>query len=110
MRTRLAGLRPGDAGYKRVLVRPEIPDGLAWAEATMQTVHGRAASAWRVENGALTLTVQVPANSVGDIWVPRRFGPVRAVPKGARRTGGNDRFTIYSVEPGTHRFTTEGAR
>ncbi|HWU94153.1 MAG TPA: family 78 glycoside hydrolase catalytic domain, partial [Sphingomonas sp.] len=35
MRQRLAGLRPGTPGYRQVLVRPEIPQGLASAAATM---------------------------------------------------------------------------
>jgi alpha-L-rhamnosidase len=39
MRQRLAGLRPGAPGYK-VLVKPAIPEGLASAEATMDTIAG----------------------------------------------------------------------
>lgn len=106
MRTRLAGLRPGAPGYKQVLVRPEIPDGLEWAEASLRTVHGRASSGWRVTKGALTLTVEIPPNTTGEVWLPSRFGPVRAAPKGAERVREEPHFTIYSVGPGTHRFTT----
>ncbi|MFV3126594.1 family 78 glycoside hydrolase catalytic domain [Niveispirillum sp. KHB5.9] len=108
MRTRLAGLRPGGPGYKQVLVRPEIPDGLEWAEASMRTVHGLASSAWRVAKGALSLTVEIPPNTVGEVWLPNRFGPVRDLPKGAVRVREEGRFTIYSVGPGKHVFTTGG--
>lgn len=108
MRTRLAGLRPGGPGYKRVLVRPEIPDGLEWAQASLRTVHGLASSSWRVTGGALSLTVEIPPNTMGEVWLPRRFGPVRAVPNGAERVREEARFTLYSVGPGTHHFTTGG--
>lgn len=107
MRQRLAGLRPGSPGYKTVLVKPAIPAGLASAEAVMETIHGRAASRWRVEGGRLTLTAEVPANTGGEVWVPERFGAV-AAPQGAellRREGG---YTIYRTGPGIFEFRTGG--
>ncbi len=107
MRQRLAGLRPGAPGYKTVLVKPAIPTGLASAEAVMETVHGRAASRWKVEGGRLTLTAEVPANTDGEVWVPERFGTI-AVPQGAellRREGG---YTVYRTGPGIFEFRTGG--
>jgi len=107
MRQRLAGLRPGAPGYKTVLVKPAIPAGLASAEAAMETVHGRAASRWKVEGGRLTLTAEIPANTGGDIRVPERFGTI-AAPQGAellRREGG---YAIYRTGPGIFEFHTGG--
>lgn len=110
MRTRLAGLRPGAAGYKQVLVRPEIPDGLAWAEAEMRTPYGKAVSSWRVDKGALALTVEIPPNTTGEVWVPLKFGPVSQAPAGATPIRRDEGYALYAAGPGTHRFTTEGNR
>lgn len=103
MRQRLAGLRPGAPGYKTVLVKPAIPDGLASAEAVMETIHGRAAARWRVEGGRLTLAAEVPANTAGEIWVPTRFGAITA-PAGSdllRREAG---YAVYRTGPGSFEF------
>jgi alpha-L-rhamnosidase len=104
MRQRLAGLRPGAPGYKIVLVKPAIPDGLASAEATMETVQGRAASRWRVEQDRLALQAEVPPNASGEIWVPTRFGTVTA-PAGATLLRNEAGYAIYRTGPGIHDFT-----
>lgn len=109
MRQRLAGLRPGAPGYKVVLVKPAIPDGLASAEAAMDTVYGRAFSGWKVKTGRLTLTAEVPANTVGEIWVPTRFGAI-AAPAGAEAVRQAAGYSIYRTGPGRFIFTTGGAQ
>lgn len=109
MRQRLAGLRPGAPGYKTVLVKPAIPAGLASAEAVMETIHGRAASRWRIDDGRLTLTAEIPANTSGEVWVPERFGTIIA-PSGAeplRREGG---YAAYRTGPGIFEFRTGGGK
>ncbi|WP_423605631.1 family 78 glycoside hydrolase catalytic domain [Sphingomonas sp. MS122] len=107
MRQRLAGLRPGAPGYKTVRVKPAIPARLAAAEAVTETIHGRAASRWRVEQDRLTLTAEVPANTGGEVWVPERFGAI-AAPRGVellRREGG---YAVYRTGPGRFEFRAGG--
>lgn len=110
MRQRLAGLRPGQPGYATILVRPEIPAGLASASATMETIRGRAASGWTVHHDRLTLTADVPPNTTGEIWVPLRFGPVSRAAPGARLIRTTASAAIYAVPPGIHVFEAGGAR
>jgi len=110
MRQRLAGLRPGAPGYRQVLVRPEIPQGLASAAATMATPQGEAKAGWTVENGRLTLSATVPMNASGEIWVPNRFGALEAVPTGATLLRTTDAATIYTTGPGSFTFVTKGNR
>lgn len=109
MRQRLAGLRPGAPGYKLVLVKPAIPDGLASAEAAMDTIHGRAFSGWKVDAGKLALTAEVPANTTGEIWVPTRFGAI-AAPAGAAAERTEAGYAVYRVGPGRFLFTTGGTQ
>jgi alpha-L-rhamnosidase len=108
MRQRLAGLRPGAPGYKVVLVKPAIPDGLAGAEAAMETVHGRAFSGWQfASHRKLTLTVEVPPNTAGEIWVPTRFGGI-AAPSGAQAVRSEPGYAVYRTGPGRFIFNTGG--
>ena len=67
---RVAGLEPIEPGYKRFAVRP-IPGGnLTGASASVRTPYGVAASAWRIENGAFTLTVTVPVGTTCLVTLP----------------------------------------
>ena len=106
-RQRLGGLRPGAPGYRIVLVRPTIPKGLDWAEATMETPQGKARSAWRIEGGKLRMTVTIPMNSAGEVWVPTQFGSV-STPAGAVFSRQTNSAIIYTISPGTTEFITEG--
>jgi alpha-L-rhamnosidase len=68
----VAGLEidPEAPGYAHVLAQPQPGGGLTFAEATLQTIRGEAASAWRVEGDRLTVSVTVPPNSRGTVRLP----------------------------------------
>ena len=70
---------PEGPGYKRIVLRPQIgaaaAQKLTRAEASLETRHGRVASAWRREHsGALIWEVEVPANTIATAWVPAAEG------------------------------------
>lgn len=85
----VAGLRPGDAGFERFVVRPDARGPLTWARATRETVRGRASVAWERTADGLRLEVEVPPGAVADVDVP-----------GDDEAGG----TARTVGPGTWRF------
>jgi len=108
MRQRLAGLRPGEPGYKTVLIKPDIPEGLAWASATMETPYGHTAAGWRRGGGEVTLTAEIPANASGEVWAPLKLGRVNNAPASARLLRETGTHAVYSVGPGKHTFTIRG--
>jgi alpha-L-rhamnosidase len=79
MHSTVAGLRPdpADPGYHHLLVEPRPGGGLTHASASLQTRFGRAAVAWRVDDGgALHVDVEVPPNTSATITLPGQQ-PVR---------------------------------
>jgi alpha-L-rhamnosidase len=70
----VAGIRPLEPGYARVLIAPE-PGELEWARATYRSVRGPITSAWRREGDDFQLEVEVPANVTATVAMPdgRRF-------------------------------------
>lgn len=56
----IGGLAPLAAGYQRILVAPQIADGIDWARTSLQTPHGFAAVAWSRTNDDITIEVTVP--------------------------------------------------
>jgi alpha-L-rhamnosidase len=84
----VAGLRPGDAGYQRFVVRPDATVGVTWARTSIETVRGRAAVDWSLAGSTMTLTVEVPFGATAEVHVPA----------GAR-------FDVREVRSGRWRFT-----
>jgi alpha-L-rhamnosidase len=69
----VAGLdtAPDGPGYKHVLIQPRPGGGLTSARASLETMYGRAESAWRLSGGRFELRAQVPPNTRATITIPR---------------------------------------
>ena len=71
----LAGIQaptdPGtDVAYRKVHIKPFIPDTMRWASAEVETVRGRLSSAWERQGENLTLEVTLPPGTTGVVSVP----------------------------------------
>lgn len=88
MHRRVAGLAPGDAGYRTIVVDPLPTARLTKASARHVTPYGEAAVAWSRADGQLKLSVTVPVGSTATVHVP---GATDAV----------------SVGHGTHEWTAD---
>lgn len=68
----LAGIDvdPEQVGFKHILFRPQPAGDVTWARAETETIRGRVASAWRIENGQFVLDVTIPANTTATVRVP----------------------------------------
>ena len=105
----LAGIRTdlSSPGYGQIVIRPFVPEGLTFARASYDSVRGKIVSDWKIDQGLLTLSVTLPANTTGEIYVPIQGDNAVQAPEGVTfkdRTGG---YTIYSVGSGTYTFTTK---
>eukprot|EP00698_Gefionella_okellyi_P002430 TRINITY_DN12295_c0_g1_i1.p1 TRINITY_DN12295_c0_g1~~TRINITY_DN12295_c0_g1_i1.p1 ORF type:complete len:963 (+),score=144.57 TRINITY_DN12295_c0_g1_i1:120-3008(+) len=70
----VAGIQPLAAGYAHVLIRPDITrfTDLSYVSAQHQTPYGRVESSWRrTGDRDVTMTVQIAANTRGNVCVPR---------------------------------------
>lgn len=69
----LLGIAATEAGYDTVSIKPQIPGDLTYAKGSVETVHGSVKVDWVLDDtGNLTLKVNVPANTVADVYVPIR--------------------------------------
>ena len=66
----IGGIRPASPGFKTILIDPVIRDGLTWAKTSFDSIHGKIATAWKVEGKRLTLEVVVPANTTATVCIP----------------------------------------
>ena len=63
-------LDPEIPGYKRIIIRPHPGGGMEYAHAEYDSIQGRIASGWKLENDQLTMSVTIPANTTAVIYVP----------------------------------------
>jgi len=81
----VAGLAPAAPGYRRILIRP-IPGGsLTWARARHRTPYGLAGCSWRIEEGSITVEVEIPPNTSAEVHLPGQSGDPLLVGSGRHR-------------------------
>ena len=84
----LGGIRPDpDApGYRRVIIKPGILDGVDWVKAHHDCIHGRIESSWEVSGGILRVDVTLPPGCRGTLILPKR-GPAPVLEDGKDAAG-----------------------
>jgi alpha-L-rhamnosidase len=109
----VAGLNdhPGEPGYRHVVVRPQPGGGLTFAKATLVTRYGEAASGWRFDGDRMTVTVIVPPNAHGTVYLPEaQIAQVREGSSPASSAAGVARATqqganvVVELGSGTYMF------
>jgi len=76
MHRRVAGLAPGDPGYRTIVVRPLFTSHLTSASAKHLTPYGEAAVSWTRSDCQIRLSVTVPVGSRAQVAVPGDGAPV----------------------------------
>lgn len=72
LHTHLLGLRqaPGSIGWRSVIVEPVPTEAVTWASGTHESPAGTIAVEWRVEDGRISIDVDLPAGTSGTIVLP----------------------------------------
>jgi len=69
-------------GYKSIVIKPHLDNRLTQASSEYKTGYGLIKSAWKTTNQAITLEVEVPANTKATIYIPA--GSAEAVSEGGK--------------------------
>ncbi|WP_329061451.1 family 78 glycoside hydrolase catalytic domain [Streptomyces sp. NBC_01429] len=100
----VAGLRPGDAGYRTFTVRPDGRTGVSWARTSIRTVRGTASVAWSQIGRDLRLTVGVPVGATAEVHVPADRREQVKAPAGAEYLRTEPGFVLYRAGHGSWDF------
>lgn len=68
----LAGIKsdPDYPGFKKIIMNPEIIDGLDFVKASYNSVHGLIRSEWKKEGNKFHWDLTIPGNSIAIISIP----------------------------------------
>ncbi len=57
-------------GYKHILIRPHIGDGLNHAKAALQSMYGTIESGWEITPAQMSLQITIPPNTYASVLLP----------------------------------------
>ena len=87
--------------------------GLTYAKAEFQSIHGKIASDWKIENGQFRLQVTIPANTTAEVYVPaasadavKDFGKPASTAQGVKFMRLEDGSAVFAIGSGNYEFTT----
>lgn len=66
----IGGILPASPGYKTILIRPVVCDGLTWAKTSYNSIQGTISTFWKRQGKRLELKVVVPVNTTATVCVP----------------------------------------
>jgi alpha-L-rhamnosidase len=84
---------PDGPGYRQILIRPRLGEGITQARGEYDSHHGTIVSDWKMDGDRFILNVTVPVNTTATVYIPR-FGNARVqVREGGVPVWRNGRFT-----------------
>ena len=114
----IGGIQPASPGYKEIMIRPIIHEGLDWAKMSYESMQGTIATSWKHQGQRVELEVVVPANTTARVYVPSTEGTgIREGGKPAGQSPGvkflrqeADGRAVFEVGSGTYKFTSQSDR
>lgn len=108
----MAGIQcaPDGPGFKKIRLRPDFPDGLAFVKSSFRSMHGKIVSNWSREGIRLNWDIVVPPNTVAYAYIPAPKTKVFESDKPVGKAEGvsfvkteGDR-SVFELKSGTYRF------
>lgn len=70
--SKVAGIqcKPENPGYKEIIIKPLLTKKLNFVSCSLDSLYGKIASKWEVQNRKLTTSVTIPPNTKAVIYIP----------------------------------------
>lgn len=96
----LAGIKSSDAeaGFKQVIMKPQLVDGLDFVEAGYQSPYGKIESNWTKSKTKFEWTIAVPANSTAIVYIPANS--LKDVKESKQAIANNSAIKVLKIEDG----------
>jgi len=96
----LAGIRSAAPGYKKITLKPIIPEALNYVTASLMTENGEIKSAWQKTNSELVWSITIPDGIETQIYIPKyKNGDVSFTESSSSLmlVGNDGDYSIYSA-------------
>jgi alpha-L-rhamnosidase len=105
----LLGINALEAGFKKIIIKPQPVGDLTWAKGSYQSIQGLISSAWKSDNERFMLNVTIPPNTTAEVWVPSNAID-RITESGneiLKRVRFENGYSVFEVGSGEWRFVVE---
>ena len=106
----LAGIREaeGSTQYRDVVIKPSVIGDLTSVAGSYQSPQGLIRSEWIKDVDRFDLTVEIPANTTAEVWVPKVYKNDVSVPLRATFLRNEEGYVVYQVGSGVYTFANAG--
>ena len=112
----LGGIRPDPvvAGFKRIIIKPEIENELSWVKSSYESMYGTIKSDWKKVKNSLEMNIVIPENTVAEVFVPA--SDVNSVKENGKSVSGNqdvkflriqDNCVVFQIGSGSYSLKSE---
>jgi alpha-L-rhamnosidase len=110
----LLGIETDGAGFKKILMKPELGEGITWARGHYDSIRGRIGSEWKIENSAFDWKITIPPNTTATVVVPAKdaagvteSGKPAGEAEGVKFLRMENNTAVYAVGSGTYQFQSQ---
>jgi alpha-L-rhamnosidase len=112
----LAGIRSDktEVAFKKIIMKPSLPSGLEFVNASYNSLHGLIKSAWKNNTDKFEWTVTIPANTSAVIYIPAKSinevaesGQDLSKAEGVQSVKWENGSAIVQVGSGQYKFTSK---
>ena len=112
----LAGIRTDKTaiGFKKIIMKPTLPDGLEFVNASYKSVYGLIKSSWKKGNAKFEWNISIPANTSAVIYMPAVAAEVvtetgRAIGKagGVKLMKFENGMAVIEIASGQYQFMSQ---
>jgi alpha-L-rhamnosidase len=107
----LAGIKAEEPGFKKIIMKPEMINGLDHVTASYQSIHGLIKSGWKKSQNNFEWNITIPANTIAIVYVPSidsgqvmESGKTLANAGEVRLLGFENGRTIIQIGSGNYQF------
>ena len=101
----LGGIRPDEdiPAYRKVLIQPQIPNGVTWAKTFKETPYGKLVVNWSIKGKTMELELEIPVGIDAGVVIPSGVKKYRLEGRALDLSG--DKTSVVNVKSGKYKIT-----
>ena len=110
----IGGIDTDGPAYQRIVIHPQPGGRISWARTGYNSIQGKIATDWKVQDGEFSLDVTIPTNTVATVYIPAKdAAAVREGLKPATNTAGvkfiemQGHDAVFEVGSGRYKFKSQ---
>ncbi len=115
----LAGIKadPAIPGFRHIIMKPYVLGDLSYVDASYNSINGKIASSWKLEDGKFNWEVTIPANTTATVYIPTlnkeevmEGNNPATKSESIKFVKWEDNLAVFEIQSGKYSFTSNGVK